>query len=281
MTSRLSMQQLTMADGFNLKYRVIGNGPDLILLHGWACGSRFFDPLIDQLSSDFRLWLPDMRGHGSIQLSPSAPTIEHLASDLAALIQHTGADKVQLLGWSMGAMVAFEYLRQFGGERIERLAVIDMTAKVLNNRHWQWGLSGNFDEKSSLQTLNSMLSDWPGHCQRILPSLFAADYQPSEQDRLHYLPLLQQNQPRDLASLWVSLCCQDYRRFVKKIDLPCLILHGNTSRLYPLAASEYLQQQIKNSQLQILENCGHAPQLEQPSAVAQRLTAFFSSQPSR
>lgn len=225
---------LVMADGFTMRYRVIGSGPDLILLHGWACPSPFFDPLIEYLRSDFRLWLPDMRGHGSAALAPSAPTIEQLAADLATLIQHIGADKVKLQGWSMGAMVAFEYLRKFADRAISQLAILDMTAKVMNNQHWSSGLSGNFNEKSSLQTLNSMLTDWPNHCQRILPSLFADDYQPTERDKACYLPLLLQNQPRDLASLWVSLCSHDYRRLVKKIDIPCLILHGSASRLYPL-----------------------------------------------
>ena len=55
---------MCMPDGRNISYLDEGQGPALVLLHGWGMSSGIFIDIIDALAKDFRLLIPDLRGHG-------------------------------------------------------------------------------------------------------------------------------------------------------------------------------------------------------------------------
>ncbi|MDR6225161.1 alpha/beta fold hydrolase [Desmospora profundinema] len=110
--------------GGRIAYRLTGEGPPLLLLHGMGANHRLFEPQIPEFSSRFHLILPDMRGHGRSSPLPIDFTYELLAEDMKALLDHLEIPTCDILGISMGAIVA-QALALAHGDRIRRLVLAD------------------------------------------------------------------------------------------------------------------------------------------------------------
>ena len=93
-------------DGARLRFRDAGNGPPVVLLHGWTLDLEMWNPQVSALCDDFRLVCLDRRGHG---LSGGQPDLSRDAPDVAALCAHLGLGAVALIGMSQGARGAFAF----------------------------------------------------------------------------------------------------------------------------------------------------------------------------
>ncbi len=90
--------------GAEIFYRTYGSGPPLLLVHGFFSTGELWSPLIDGLSSSYRVIVPDMRGHG--RSSNPSPNFVHResATDMLALLDHLEVGVVRAVGHSSGAM---------------------------------------------------------------------------------------------------------------------------------------------------------------------------------
>jgi 3-oxoadipate enol-lactonase len=87
-------------------YRVAGDGAPLLLLHGLMASGGMFDPLVEQLQGQFRLIVPDLRGHGRSRDVAGPYDVPGLTSDLDAVLDQAGALHCAVLGYSHGGAVA-------------------------------------------------------------------------------------------------------------------------------------------------------------------------------
>ena len=91
--------------GASLRYRTIGEGPPLLLVHGSATDLTTWDGVVDELSRDFRVIAYDRRGYGS---STHRPVRDHRvhARDLAAVLERVAGSPAVVVGWSSGGNIA-------------------------------------------------------------------------------------------------------------------------------------------------------------------------------
>src|SRR6266849_1816833 len=112
----------------DLAYTVQGSGPSVVLVHGFPLNRTIWNPQLRELSRDFQVVTPDLRGHGESEATPGVYTMEGLARDLKALVDHLGLEPIVLGGLSMGGYVAFAFLRRFA-ERVQALIRADTKAE--------------------------------------------------------------------------------------------------------------------------------------------------------
>jgi pimeloyl-ACP methyl ester carboxylesterase len=94
-----------------LAYREVGRGQALLLLHGLMAGGEMFDPLVEQLRDDFRMLIPDLRGHaGSADLGGPYDSAT-MARDVLRLMDEVGFERGLVFGYSHGGAVAQELAR--------------------------------------------------------------------------------------------------------------------------------------------------------------------------
>src|ERR1700750_2270202 len=94
-----------------LAYREVGRGQPPLLLHGLMAAGEMFDPLVERLQDDFRMLIPDLRGHaGSGHLAPPYDSAT-LARDVMQLMDEVGFQRGLVLGYSHGGTVAQELAR--------------------------------------------------------------------------------------------------------------------------------------------------------------------------
>jgi pimeloyl-ACP methyl ester carboxylesterase len=99
--------QYADVNGVNVYYESLGSGSPMILLHGGLASGEMFGPIVPALSERHRVIVPDLQGHG--RTADIDRPIDHrlMADDIAALIDHLGLDKPDLVGYSLGGGVAF------------------------------------------------------------------------------------------------------------------------------------------------------------------------------
>lgn len=111
--------------GRRFGWREIGEGPRLLLVQGYAGTVDAWNPgFLAALKPSFELVMPDNRGMGASDLGdPGSVTIDSMASDLVALIDELGIERIPVAGFSMGGFIAQALARQ-APERIEALTLI-------------------------------------------------------------------------------------------------------------------------------------------------------------
>src|SRR5207248_3560558 len=99
--------QYAEVNGINLYYETHGSGPPLILLHGGLGSGEMFGPILPTLSERHQVITVDLQGHGRTADIDRPIDVRLMAGDIAALIDHLGLDKPDLVGYSLGGGVAF------------------------------------------------------------------------------------------------------------------------------------------------------------------------------
>src|SRR2546422_1170801 len=94
-------------NGINLYYETHGSGRPLILLHGGLGSGEMFGPILPTLSERHGVITVDLQGHGRTADIDRPIDVRLMADDIAALIDHLGLDKPDLVGYSLGGGVAF------------------------------------------------------------------------------------------------------------------------------------------------------------------------------
>ena len=94
-------------NGINLYFETLGTGRPLILMHGGLGSGEMFGPILPALSADHQVIAVDLQGHGRTADIDRPIDIRLMADDIAALIDHLGLDKPDLVGYSLGGGVAF------------------------------------------------------------------------------------------------------------------------------------------------------------------------------
>lgn len=254
-----------------------GSGRPLVFLHGWSSHGGYFAPQVEVLSRDFRLILPDLPGHRHSPATPDTLSIPAVAAELHKLITTRGLEKPVLVGWSMGAMVAFEYIAQFGSANLAGLVIEDMTVKIINEPDWRFGIRNGFDAAQSAAAVAAMREDWAGYSQNAMPRLFARNYIPDAELGDWIAAEITRNDGAAMAALWQSMAEQDYRTLLPTLTLPVLILHGGESQLYEPAVSQWMAANIPGARRCCFDNAGHSPHLEVTDAYNRALIEFVTS----
>ena len=106
-TAATNTGQYADVNGINLYYETHGSGRPLILIHGGLGSGEMFGPVIPALAANHRVVAVDLQGHGRTADIDRPLDIRLMADDIAALIDHLGLDKPDIVGYSLGGGVAF------------------------------------------------------------------------------------------------------------------------------------------------------------------------------
>ncbi|WP_300531080.1 alpha/beta hydrolase [Maricaulis sp.] len=270
-------RELVMPDGNPLCYFDYGEGPAIVLVHGWAASSQFFEDLSARLARDHRVIIPDLRAHGETPAGDTPLSIKLLASDVAALIDALELDNAVALGWSMGALVLWQYLSEPGRRPLAGLVVEDMSPRILNSADWSLGMVNGLDAASSARALDVMRKDWPAYVRAFTPHMFARDTARGNPDLVARTSERMRHLDSDaMARLWASMAQQDLRPALPAIRVPTLIAYGGRSDAYGPETSRYLVETLPNASRQEFSRSGHAPHLEEPTEFEHAVRDFAS-----
>lgn len=250
----------------NLHIVASGNGPDLVLLHGWGMHSGVWDETALELCASLRTHRVDLPGHGQ---SPSCVpyTLDALVDALAAALP----PRVMVCGWSLGGLVALAWALRYPAQ-VERLVLYSTSPCFTRAPDWACGIESEVwdgfarelarDRERTLARFAALQSQGDALAANVLRRLRA------------YLADAPTPDAATLAAALAILSQADLRPELAGIAQPALIVHGVHDRIVPLAAARYLQSALRCATLRVDDRSAHAPFLSEPKTSARDILEF-------
>jgi len=116
--------QTANVNGVNIHYVIGGTGEPLVLLHGFGQNWFMWNRLLPELSKQFTVIAPDLRGVGESDKPEGGYDKKNMAKDIHELVNQLGYKSIKLAGHDIGLMVAYAYAAQFGNE-VKKVALMD------------------------------------------------------------------------------------------------------------------------------------------------------------
>lgn len=255
-----------------LHVEIRGEGPDLVLLHGWALHGGMWGPWLDRLAGQARLHVFDLPGHGRSHWS--APTLDlgGLAHAVFAHIPRGAA----VLGWSLGGMLALELARRHP-RHLRALILVATTPRFLAGPDWEHGM-----QPAVLDGFTSELArDYRRTVQNFLALQTRGDEHAHETLRMLRARLASHGEPdlRALAAGLEILRDADLRDALPRLAVPALVIAGEHDRLTPPAAGRELAAQLPMARFRLVARSGHAPFLSHAAEVLAEVRGFLARHP--
>lgn len=250
-----------------LHCRRVGQGPDLVLLHGWGLHAGIWEPVIEPLSTRFRLHLYDLPGHGH-----SAST-QHLTLDsLCAALAEAAPAQAYWLGWSLGGMVALAFAARHP-QRVTRLVLAASNPRFTAADDWPHAMAPEVLEEFAC----ALGEDYAATLNRFL-GLVARGA--PDNAVLRTLRQAMKSAPAPtvdgLRSGLEILRTADLRERVPALAMPTLLLAGARDTLVPVAALRALVERHPQLQLREFAQAGHVPFISHPQEFVAALMEFLA-----
>lgn len=262
------MANQLLSNGVTLNVTDEGSGTPVVFVHGVMMSGRFFDHQVPYFSRHYRVIVPDLRGHGRSAKVLYGHTVANYARDLKHLFEARGVQRPVLVGWSMGSMVVYEYLKQFGQDDVAGIVIVDQPPSDFAWEGYEFG-------PLTVQVLGELVEALQMD-QHAVAEEFASLMLHNETPEAKAWMVEEITQvPAAVAStILVNQTFQDYRPFFAEVHIPTLVLFGRDNKMTPPEAGEYIASQIAGAKLQIFEHSSHVPFYEEADAFNEAVRAF-------
>ncbi len=243
-------------DGVSLYYEVHGEGPALLLSHGYSATSQMWGGQVDALSRRFKLIVWDMRGHGRSDYpdDPAAYSEAATVADMAALLDAVGARTAIVGGLSLGGYMSLAF-NLAHPERVRSLLIID-TGPGYRKDEAREGWNRN-----AIRTAERYETEGLARLARGSPEMRASTHRSAEGLALAARGMLAQKDARVIDSL-------------PTITAPTRVVVGADDTPF-LAASDYMAGKIPGARKVVIPGAGHAANIDQPAAFNAAILDFL------
>jgi pimeloyl-ACP methyl ester carboxylesterase len=260
------------AAGWRVRYVRQGQGPPLLLLHGFASSMYTWSEVLPELAHEHDVVALDFPGHGGSEVRADL-SAEDLVRVTGALVDGLGLGRFDLVGHSLGGAVACVTASQRPAQ-VRRLALIDAAGFNL----------APADRPAMLRVMAAVppavLEALPLRRPAIalgLRQVFQDDTRLTRERVDEYMvPLLRPGASAAIRSLLGSRDALGVPALVGGIRSPTLVLWGRHDRWIDVAQADLFVSAIPGSRRIVFEDCGHMPQEERPAEVAKLLREFFA-----
>ncbi|MFW5659132.1 MAG: alpha/beta fold hydrolase [Bacteroidota bacterium] len=251
--------------GHMIHYEKYGSsGPVIVLVHGYMVTGRMFDPIIDELSQEFRLIVVDNRGFGGSKDLEGPYTIEQMAADVIHVINHEGLDRVHLVGYSKGGTIAQLVAKQHP-ERLKSLTLtVTFAYKALSSLERM--------QRQFLPTLVKRVGA-KGVSRLMFDGLVGGLNLPLKDFR-NLKRMVASNRDDVLIHVGMDLFKFDSRDWLKEITTPTQVIGGMQDIMVPLHHQRMLAGSIPGASLKLYSDAGHGLILSHREPYAERIRAF-------
>lgn len=255
-----------LENGIRLSYVELGNpeGRPLVLLHGFTDTSRTWS-LIAPYLLNYRLLIPDQRGHGAAD-APSCCYSSHVyADDARQFMDALGISEAAIIGHSMGSMTAITMAAEYPG-RVSEIVLIGSTALVPVKRG-DWLYDQSTSLKFPIDPNSDFMREWhPSNQPTPIDAEFAAE---AMKEILVVPPQVWRGVMRELSAVPVGRHAADVKARV-------LILSGGKDPLFPAEHHNSLVEAFPEAEAHIFPELGHNPLWEKPEELATVIKAFLA-----
>ena len=243
-------------DGVNIYYEVHGEGPAVLLSHGYSATSQMWRGQIEPLAKTHKVVTWDMRGHGQSDYpeDPAQYSEPATVADMAAILDAVGAEKAVIGGLSLGGYMSLAFNRVHP-ERVTALLIID-TGPGYRSDEAREGWNQN-----ALKTADRYDRDGLGRQAEASAEVRISEHCNAEGLAKAARGMLTQRDPGVINSL-------------PTIAVPSIVVVGENDKPF-LNAADYMAAKIPGATKVVIPNAGHAANIDQPAAFNAAILGFL------
>ena len=255
----VSAKDRTTGEEVQISYKDYGQGRPVVLIHGWPLSKDMWEYQIDDLVNvGLRVIKYDRRGFGKSDKPWDSYDYDALTDDLHALLEQLDLRDAVFVGFSMGGGEAVRYISRYGTDRVSKIVLVSAIVPYLGKTN-----------------------DNP---EGVDPAIFADMIEQIKEDRIAFLddfgkkffgvgllnkpvstPMLEYYRglaavalPRATAQCVLSFGHTDFRQDMQNINLPTLVIHGDSDEIVPIkASSDRTVTLLKNATYKVYEGAPH------------------------
>ena len=251
-------------NGVNIYYEISGQGPALVLLHGWAENHNFWKFQIPDFSKDYKVVAIDLRGHGESDKPKAEYSIQKFADDLYHVLNGLGIDRAIIAGHSMGGMTALVFCLAHP-EKVKALILVNTTSAGIHE-------AGIISPKEILEIIRT------SGFENVVKQFFAQTFFASgtSGDLINWAKSEVLKTPQYVVEEALKAIMEHaVTRKLSKITVPTLIIHSTEDLAIGVKMAEIMNERIPNSRLKIVEGAGHHTMLEKPDEFKNTVLDFL------
>jgi pimeloyl-ACP methyl ester carboxylesterase len=240
-------------DGVRIVYDVVDGGPPVLLLHSGSADSSWWGDLVPALADHHTVVTMDSRGHGRSSFDDRQITCRHMANDTLALLDELKIDRVDIVGWSDGAIIALDIaLRQ--PERLGRVVAYGVNFDLS-------GYRGSDAEPRSSLGAEQFMAENPARYQADSPA-------PERWDEF----LVNLRQMWTTEPNWT-------REEMRSIQTPILVLDGLEEEVIDIDHVRLLAELLPNGTLELMPGTGHFAMIDRSEEFARIVVDYLDREP--
>jgi pimeloyl-ACP methyl ester carboxylesterase len=276
-------QTFNFSDNVQINYQTVGNGESpIILLHGFGASILSWDDIKDKFPKKYKLYLIDLKGFGfSSKPDDDKYSIADQADVINKFIEYFQMTDVTLIGHSYGGGVAIltylNYLSEFETSRIKKLILIDSAGYEQDFPFFIGNLRIPIINKIILNVFSAEF-----RAKFTLKKLFFDNSKVTDEKILQYSTFF--DMPGSHNSFIKSaeqILPENYKHLTStynRINIPTLIIWGENDSIISIKYAHKFKDDIKNSELVIIDRCGHIPHEEKPDETIKIIKDFLERQ---
>jgi pimeloyl-ACP methyl ester carboxylesterase len=255
-------------DGLSIAFRRAGNGPELVLLHGFLFDSRAWSPQLDALSKHFTVIAWDAPGAGQSSDPPETFTVGDWAKCLAGFLDVLNIERAHIIGLSWGGILSQEFYRRYPS-RVRSLVLADTYA----------GWRGSLSETVCEARLAECLRDASLPASEVVSKYSAGMHSEaaSEDVREALERIMADFHPLGFRLMATSSAKQDLRDLLPAISVPTLLVWGDADVRSPMNVAHELYRAIPGARLAMIPAVGHLSNFEAPIEFNEAVRDFCLS----
>jgi 3-oxoadipate enol-lactonase len=244
-----------------------GAGDPIVLVHGLGYARWGWEPVAEGLAESFEIVLIDNRGIGESDAPPGPYTAAEMAADVVAVMDEAGVETADVVGTSLGGMIAQE-LALSAPERVRKLVLVCTTPGGPNAAPMPAATVQLIVEAPALEPLVAL--------RRFVENALAPDPPDELVERiLAHRVATAQPLPAWAAQAAAGASFDAWDR-LPGLRRPTLILHGNVDAVVDPANADLLLERIPNSVVERFEGCGHLLFWEEPERFVDVVGEFLA-----
>ncbi len=252
----------------DVSYRIEGQGPALYLVHGIGARKTTWDKLIAGLRDQFTCVSYDLRGHGESPVPPTPYRLDDLVDDLEALRQKLGHEKIHLAGHSLGGMIGPAYARAYPDHTLSVGLLSTAAGRSDDDRAKLKAVGAAMEQNGIAETLGTFVTRW-------FTDTFIQAHPDLVEARLQQV----KDTPAEvfLSVFWIY-ATTEMAPWLHEIKCPCLVLTGELDGGCNPRLNQFINGELPDSRLVILEGLKHALMIEASDQVLPQLREFLLEQ---